>query len=264
MSWTVTPMPGATLSTGTFDLTADIPETVLAGTGHPWSYSVTAPGTGASVGGGVAYLLMNVQPLLPDAPLAGDIGVVRSRPALGPVETTVAKAATPNTVAHTVRWTRFVTEQACSNATGYWLDLHSRVPAGSAIIDHEIAVYRADSSLLAFDDDSGAGQLSMLSFGQTSPTRPGVNADQFTAARAGQNGVLPAGTYYLATSEFDAVFGDGFGATTTGTHLGDMAVDFRTNLPPAPPIRQCRHSSPRRPRRDHRHRSARFHLLGQV
>ncbi|MFT3687013.1 MAG: GC-type dockerin domain-anchored protein [Phycisphaerales bacterium] len=238
VNWTVTPLPGATLSTGTFDLTVDIPETVLAGTAHPWSYSVTAPNTSASVGPGVAYLLMNVQPLLPDAPIAGDLGVIRSRPFLGLVETSVVATATPNTVAHTVRWTRFVTAQACSDATGYWLDLQSRQPAGSTISDHEIAVYRVDSSVVVQDDDSGPGHLSLLSFGQTSPVRPPVDADQFTSPRAGQSGDLPAGTYYLATAEFDAAFGDGFAATSSGTHLGDMAVDFRTNLPAAPPIPQ--------------------------
>jgi hypothetical protein len=236
VSWSVTPMPGVTFSSSEFDVTTPIPQAVLCDAGHPWTYTVTAPGTPTPVRPQIANIVFNVQPLQMAPPPATDLGFVRGKPLMGPAGTTVVATGSSTLTAGGVAWYKFTTEQACSNATGYWLDIHSRQPAGSAINDHEIAVYRPDSTLLATDDDSGAGHLSMLCFGQTSPVRPNIDADPSPVARAGQNGVLPAGTYYLALAEYNAQFlSPGFGATTIGNSSGSAAVDFRTNLPPAPP-----------------------------
>ena len=235
VSWSVTPMPGASFSSTEFDLTVNTPQPVLCDAAHPWSYTVTAPGVPASVRPQIANVKFNVQPLQMNPPPAMDLGTVYGRPLAGPSGTTVVASASATHGAGTVSWYRFTTPEACSPASGKWLDIHTRQPAGSAIDDHEIAVYNADSTRLAEDDDSGAGRKSMLSFGATSPVRPNIDADPSPVARAGQNGVLPVGTYYLAVAEYNALFATpGFGAGTSSTGIGAIAVDFRTNMRSAP------------------------------
>jgi hypothetical protein len=172
----------------------------------------------------------------PSAPAAVDLGVVRSRPALGPEESTVVKTLTSAETAGSVQWYTFSTEQPCSDASGYWLDIHTQIPAGSPVTDHMIGVYDPPGNLVSYNDDGGSGNRSQLSFGRTSPVRAAVDPTGSPHARDGFSGPLTAGLHYLAVTQYSATFaGAGWNVVSTGAQAGNIGVEFRTNLPPLIP-----------------------------
>ncbi|MFT3684426.1 MAG: GC-type dockerin domain-anchored protein [Phycisphaerales bacterium] len=235
VSWTVTPFGAYAASSSDFDMVMSTPVPVQTGAAYPWTYTLSESGSPVPAGTRTAVLYFTAQPLTPDAPTSESLGVVRGKPVLGPAAATVVTTddyfATPGLV----KWYTFTTEAACSNATGYWLDIHTQRPAGSAIEDTELALYDIAGNRQAADDDGGSGHLSMLTFGQTSPTRPAVDPTGSPKPRNGSDGSLAAGEHYLAVAEYNAAFAPtGWYATTTGTHSGTVTVEFRTNLPALP------------------------------
>lgn len=125
---------------------------------------------------------------------------------------------------------------------GHWLDIDTNGAGTGNPSDTEIGLYRADGTMVANNDDSGPGLFSMLSFGDTSPARPGLAAvlpaTSVGSTHTGSNGaLLTAGTYYLAIATFNATFGaSAFGVTTTGTATGNIAyrIDIGTDAAPTP------------------------------
>ncbi|MBY0308261.1 MAG: hypothetical protein K2Q09_05925 [Phycisphaerales bacterium] len=236
VGWTVSPFSGFAASSSQFDVTVNAPVPVLSGPGNDWAITVTeAGGASAGVGTQIARVWFSVQPLRPDAPASTDLGTLRSRPALGPVETTAVASATFARAANEVKWFTFTTEQPCSDASGYWLDINTLLPAGSPIIDQETGVYEPDGTRLAIDDDGGTGNRSLLTFGATSPIRLPVEAGP-NSQRDGHSGVLPAGLHYLAVSQFNTTFlPTGWFVYSTAATAGDMNFEVRTNLPPLIP-----------------------------
>ncbi|MFT3684425.1 MAG: GC-type dockerin domain-anchored protein [Phycisphaerales bacterium] len=237
VTWSTTPFAQYAASSAQFDVTVNAPVPVLAGPGADWSFTLTEPGTAtAAAGTDIARVWMAFQPLRGDAPATTDLGTIRSRPALGPVDSTPVSSTTFTRAANEVKWYTFNTEQPCSDASGFWLDIHSQIPAGSTIADHEMGVYSPDGFRLANDDDGGSNTRSQLSFGQTSPTRPPVDPSGGPAARNGHNGTLPAGQHYLAVSVFNTEFaGSDWYVYSTSAAVGDINFEFRTNLPPLIP-----------------------------
>ncbi|MFT3683868.1 MAG: GC-type dockerin domain-anchored protein [Phycisphaerales bacterium] len=232
VTWTVTPFDADAVSSSGFDMVVDTPVPVRTGQGFPWSYRAYEVDGHAAPGARVASVWMQVQPLTGDAPAATDLGYVRGTP-WAPGQP--SRVETFNETPGMVKWYRFVTEYPCSPASGYWMDIHSQIPVGSPIADHEMALYSPTGAMLAADDDGGSGNLSMLSFGQTAPVRTPVNAAGGPEPRNGHDGVLTAGEHYLAVAQYDAQFDPtGFFATTLGALTGGITVEFRTNLPPAP------------------------------
>jgi hypothetical protein len=71
--------------------------------------------------------------------------------------------------------------------------------------DTELAIWTSAGALLASDDDSGAGLASQIV----------IN--------------LSEGVFFLATSEFDSIFGPNFTNTGTGFEAGDLAT-VRLNI----------------------------------
>ncbi len=106
--------------------------------------------------------------------------------------------------------------------------------------DSMICLFNSVGAVVASNDDSGPGLYSMLSFGATTPTRPGLaptgNAGSTGSTHAG--GVsLAAGDYYLAVTGFSATFSAPWTVTTTHTRTGDVAyvINLNNNSAPTPP-----------------------------
>ena len=83
--------------------------------------------------------------------------------------------------------------------------------------DTEIGLYAANGAFIATDDDGGTGFLSLLSFGTA-------------AIGHGADGDLPAGTYYLAVSGYNAAFSDNWSVATGSTRTGNVITNFRTDI----------------------------------
>ncbi|MFO0832891.1 MAG: hypothetical protein U0637_13750 [Phycisphaerales bacterium] len=103
--------------------------------------------------------------------------------------------------------------------------------------DTEIALYAADGTLIANDDDDGAQYFSALTFGITNTaapgrvhpvTSPGQTAPVLNDGRDGSfSGASPgptAATYYIAVTEYDATFANNFSVTRTGGLTGGLAT----------------------------------------
>jgi hypothetical protein len=233
-SWVVAPFADDAASTTQFDTVIDTPVPVLCGPSSPWSYSATAVNSPTNDFTTVAVVRFGLQPQVPDAPAASDMGVIRSIPAIGsPVATPVIIGAAPATPG-AIKWYKFTTEQPCTPAGLYWFDIHTQIPQGSAITDHEIAVFNSAGVLEGQDDDDGSDHRSLLTFGQSFPVRPPVMAAGSPAPRDGHDGTLPAGEHYLAVAQYNASFGPfAWVASTTGASSGTIGFEIRTNLPPA-------------------------------
>ncbi len=107
-----------------------------------------------------------------------------------------------------------------------YLDIFTSSATLSA--DTEIALYRADGTLVASDDDDGADQFSALSFGITNPLVPtrlppaAFGAQPPGVASNGRDGTLvntlsggTAAAYYIAVTRYNAAFADNFAITWT-------------------------------------------------
>ena len=143
-TFTVAPFPTGGTSSGQFDLTLPLPQRASCGTGQTWRVSGTTVATGTSLATGTDLLevVMSVQQLeIPRPTVEADLGVMRSRPTLGPVVSTPTDAVTTTLGSGQVKWYTFTTEQPLTNASGYWLDIHTQIPAGSPINDHWLALY---------------------------------------------------------------------------------------------------------------------------
>jgi hypothetical protein len=121
----------------------------------------------------------------------------------------------------TVRWYQFTVPAVGAAAGNSYLDIVTTQGATGGAKDTELTLYRADGTLVAFDDEDGPGSYSALSFGLATPTRPAPPPGTLSAGVAfnGRDGAtLAAGTYYLATSYFSTTNGATcFGAVSTST-----------------------------------------------
>jgi hypothetical protein len=236
VTWTVVPFGTYAASSTQFDIPADPPVPVLTGPGNDWSVTVTDATAPAAANQFIGQVFVSFQPLLPDAPGSTDLGVIRSRPALGPVDATSVNTFTLTQAANSITWYRFTTEHPCSDASGYWMDIHTFQPAGSALNDTMLAIYDDTGHFVTYDDDRGSSLMSILTMGQTSPVRPPVDPTNSPSPRDGSCGPLGAGLHYLAVTQFSANFrSTGWFVTSDGTDVGDTRVEFRTNLPPLIP-----------------------------
>ncbi len=159
------------------------------------------------------------QPATPGAQNFGVVGVLP--PATLDENTASAPVVngTSPTAPLNVNWFRFTTTTAAAPASDFFLDIDT---TGSAIPevpnpnnplvplieanDTEIALYTARGNLIIKNDDNSATEFSSsLSFGTTNGSRlyPIAGGTAFS----GQNGALPAGTYFIAAAPFQVVFG---------------------------------------------------------
>ncbi len=227
------------VSPGTFITSSPVPVAILVGSNA--SFSVVASGTGpitfqwqrnnvnvvngvqasGSTFGGVTAATLSITAAAP-----GDTGNYRcvitspcgsqNTATAALVPATNLGTSSNNTLtgslpmpANSIRWFRFTTTADAVDPDRY-LDIHS---VGSTVTDTEIGLYRTDGTRVADNDDVVLLGFSLLSFGQTAPTRtyPPLVGDA-----AGGAGTLPAGTYYVAVGGFNMTFGTtGFNITAS-------------------------------------------------
>ena len=145
-----------------------------------------------------------------------------------------------------ISWSKFTTLQEVSDASGFFLDIDTEgtgvdESVAGTFSDTEIGVYDSTGAMKANDDDESSFFHSSLTFGQTAPARPAQGpVGNAGLAPNGRDGVLAAGTYYLAVGNFDVTYGAAnFTVTSANVTAGTgvYTVNFRTNLPSAvPPV----------------------------
>ncbi|MBI5865315.1 MAG: hypothetical protein HZB38_12560 [Planctomycetes bacterium] len=144
----------------------------------------------------------------------------------------VLSTAVTLTAANNIQWFRI--ELPANSSTDGWVDIWTLAPGD--ITDSEIGIYDnagnivGGSTALGSDDDSGPGLLSQLSYGQTTPARP---ANGTGAVRAGQDGTLGGGVYWVAVGHFNVTFGL-TGWTVTSAYTGTQrTITLTFDIQPA-------------------------------
>lgn len=143
-----------------------------------------------------------------------------------------------------VKWLKF-TIAGVTRLNGDYLDIDTNggTLAGTFTGDSYIGFYNNTGARLAFNDDSGPGSYSMISFGATSPTRPGLaatgNAAGAGLAHAGASGAdLAPGVYWLAVTGYPSTMSTTtpWGATSTHNASGDVAyvISYQYTAPGNP------------------------------
>ena len=102
------------------------------------------------------------------------------------------------------------------------------ISTNDSTFDTEIGLYDAAGALIANNDDDGIGLTSVLTFGTGSGLLLGDSYNLGGNGIAeGENGLLGAGTYYLAFGGYNTVFNaDNWDVTTTSTYAGDYIISF--------------------------------------
>ena len=160
-------------------------------------------------------------PVPPPPPPSTDLGAITA-----PDRTEVVVIS----AAGQIKWYKITLTADVTNAAGNWLDIDTEGTA-APITDTEVGVYSSAGALVNSDDDDGTGNLTQLSFGQTAPVRPYPG----TTGGNGRDGGLVAGTYYVAVGVFNVTFNAAdFNVTGTGTALGNINLNFHTNIPGGP------------------------------
>lgn len=172
-------------------------------------------------------LTFNFTDEAPVAPMASDLGTLVSgaTSASGTLSTT-----------DRVKWYKFTTGGDAAAGIGTFLDVDTE---GSALVgvnnDTEIGLYSSSGALIGADDDDGSGLLSQLTFGSgTRPAAPPTGGGSLGEVYDGRDGMLPAGTYYLAIGSFNTVFSEGFLVTAGTDNTGTFKININTTAVPAP------------------------------
>lgn len=167
---------------------------------------------------------------------------------LGSIVDTQSNYATPDLVRtvtlanpNSIQWFRFTYDGTAG--TSFFLDIDTTTVgmAGSSpnLPDTEIGLYSNSGTLLASDDDDGAGRLSALTFGQTAPSRS-YTLGSLTPMNAadGRDGALAAGTYWLAVGQFSVIFGSSnwLVVSSAVAPADPFDLNFRTSTPVPEPM----------------------------
>lgn len=123
-----------------------------------------------------------------------------------------------------VRWYRFSLLVATGPSS--FVDIDTLGTVGFTGGDTEIALYSSTGALLATDDDSSVGNLSLLTFGPSAGNR-GIQGAIGSDPYDGVNGELSAGSYLLAVGGFDTVFSPAFQVTSTSPNADPIQVNVR-------------------------------------
>ena len=133
------------------------------------------------------------------------------------------------TAANNVQWFKIVLPAASASPASY-VDIWFNTPGD--ITDTVAGVYNNTGARIAYDDDSGPGLMSQFSFGQVSPSRPGIGSG---SVFSGQSGSLSAGTYWIAVIRYQT--GNSFGLSNwavTSTYTGPQrTTTLNFNIFPA-------------------------------
>lgn len=134
------------------------------------------------------------------------------------------------TAATDVQWFRVILP--ANSAADGWVDIFGTAAAAPELTDSLYGLYDNSGNLVDFDDDDGLGLRSLLSYGQTAPSRATGGGNLAT----GQDGTLAAGTYWLSVSAFPTTFGaTGWTVTSTSTTTGrNTTLNFNIQAPGSP------------------------------
>jgi subtilisin-like proprotein convertase family protein len=194
---------------------------VTAGDGI-WSYNATV----GAVAGGPVVLPVNIVDGQARTGTANINFFVSAAPSvftdLGSVNCTGINQSF-SIAAGEVKWFK-MTIPAINDAPNYFADFWTN--STGTLADTEIGLYDNNGAIIDFDDDSGNGAKSMLTFGDTVNIRP--DADGFDFDLDGFNGTLAGGTYWLAVGAFNTTYLTGWQATSTSAATG--SVDLRANI----------------------------------
>ncbi len=177
--------------------------------------------------------------------LALTAGLAQAQPgtftSLGTLSNGVTIGTHTGFVAGEVRWFKFEIPTGVSTAGLGFLDIDTNGGTYTGQ-DTQIGLYDNTGARIATNDDSGPGLYSMLSFGRTAPTRPGLaqtgNATSVGSTHAGGNGSRAAGIYWLAVGPFTTTWGaTGWTATSTATRTGDVVLrlEYAADVTSGPP-----------------------------
>jgi hypothetical protein len=147
-------------------------------------------------------------------------------------------------VAGQVQWIKFTLPVGATLAGAGYLDIDTN---GGTLTgaDSHIGLYTSTGVFLDSNDDSGPSFYSMLSYGRTTPNRPGLaftgNATSNGSVHAGGSGAadIAADTYSLAVTGFGGnTYAASWVVGTTHTRTGDVAfrIDYVGNPPSLPPF----------------------------
>jgi hypothetical protein len=123
------------------------------------------------------------------------------------------------------RWYTFTVPAEISGTK--YLDIDTNGSTGT-FADSELGLFASDGTFLVTDDDDGDITNSLLSFG----------AGLGTGGALGQDGVLAAGTYFLAINRFDSIYTNGWsvtGSTLSGPGVLNLRLRSGFSIPPGPP-----------------------------
>jgi len=166
-------------------------------------FAVTSTGAGGSAdvsistNANTAAAFAEVPPIIP---AGNDLGILA-----GPVP---GAEFTPNVGNNElIGWYKFQTCEAAAPGS-FFVDIDGS--ASDSITDSEFFLFDSNGNLVATNDDADADGVapfylkSHLSFGNVGP-RPTYGTDPLEAQYTGENGTLPAGTYYLAVAFWNAI-----------------------------------------------------------
>lgn len=170
-----------------------------------------------------------------DKSTAIDLGVISTTTTTTDYATADRTVSVEIASAKEVIWYRFNVPENADLASARFLDIATLPNLPSTLVDDdtEIGLYDSNGTLVATNDDGGVGAYSQLSFNPNVAPRSPLTAVGFTtdAAAAGQNGVLAAGTYYLAVAPWQTSFSPEFNVASETTDTGTFRLEFRTDMP---------------------------------
>ncbi|MFO0375613.1 MAG: GC-type dockerin domain-anchored protein [bacterium] len=193
-----------------FSFAASVPSSTALG-----SYAVPFTVTDAQARSGNGTTSLTVLPVFPLGSLTA---------------TNTPLVVDTNLAAAEVKWYSFTTTQDASPTV--FFDFHTGGSLLAPSNDTESGLFNlATGARVAATDDAG-GLRSLLSFGQTDPSRS--YTDPTNAAIGQTSPTLPAGNYAIALSGFNADFANGFVANSTSANSGPVRLTLATNgLPPS-------------------------------
>ena len=198
---------------------------VVAGDGV-FSRTVTAPITLADGSYSIPFVVSDNRVPPRTGTGAGTINVTTVTPpvstALGTISANATVTGTADANVGEAAWFSFTSATAATDPGSY---LDTYVLSNSGYADTYMAIFDAAGAFLRSNDDDGAGLFSQLSFGRTTPERVyngGNNA-------IGNDGPLPAGTYYVAIVRYFSTFSSPFGFSNAATSATTAEIGVTTS-----------------------------------
>ena len=194
-----------------------------------FSFAATVPSSTPSGARSIPFTITDAQSRTGTG--FGSINITPIVP-LGTLTTAVSPIVVNTTLAAgEVKWYSFTTSSDASPSI--FFDFHTGGSLLATGNDTELGLFNATTGALVASNDDAGSLRSLLSFGQTSPTRD--YADGLTPAAGQTSATLPAGNYLLALAAYDTAFANGRSAISTSANTGPARLSLATNAPAPTP-----------------------------